>query len=105
MNREELIEKASDAMFTANDGQPDQGYDDMARAALAVFAKAHTPTGDERGAEYPDVAALREARAETWDEAVAAVFAWWSAPEGERPALIVNPYGVGAPINENGETP
>ena len=56
-------------------------------------------------AEHPDVAALREARAETWDEAVAAVFAWWSAPEGERPALIVNPYGAGVPVNENGETP
>ena len=54
-------------------------------------------------AEHPDVAALREARAETWDEAVAAVFAWWSAPEGERPALIVNPYGVGVPVDGNGE--
>lgn len=40
MNREELIEEAADAMFTANDGQPDQGYDDMARAALAVFGEA-----------------------------------------------------------------
>ena len=57
MNREELIEAAADAMFTANDGQLGQGYDEMARAALAVFEQAHTlaaPTDDEPGAECLD---------------------------------------------------
>lgn len=42
-----------------------------------------------------DAEALREARAETWDEAIAAVHAWWSMPPEKRPAVIVNPYGVG----------
>lgn len=42
-----------------------------------------------------DAEALREARAETWDEAIAAVHAWWSLPPERRPAVIINPYGVG----------
>ena len=39
---------------------------------------------------------IREARAETWDEAIATVFAWWNAAPEERPAVIVNPYGEAA---------
>lgn len=54
--------------------------------------------------EEPDVTALRAARAETWDEAIATVFAWWSTPEGERPAAIVNPYGVGMPAEQENES-
>ncbi|MEJ6554043.1 hypothetical protein PQI51_03270 [Microbacterium esteraromaticum] len=77
-----------------------------AEAAFDRWLAAHdAEKRAEWEAEHPDVAALREARAETWDEAVGAVFAWWNAPEGERPAVIVNPYGVGVPVNENGETP
>lgn len=53
--------------------------------------------------EEPDITALRAARAETWDEAIAAVFAWWAAPEDERPGLIVNPYGVGLPLEQGDE--
>ncbi|HWU30211.1 MAG TPA: hypothetical protein VN041_14100 [Microbacterium sp.] len=56
----------------------------------------------EQGATVQD---LRAARAETWDEAIATVFAWWSAPEGERPATIVNPYGVGLPVDETPNRP
>lgn len=67
--------------------------------ALAECAAKHGEWEAEQGAA-PDVAALREARAETWDEAIETVFAWWSAPEGERPALIVNPYGVGMPVEQ-----
>ena len=36
---------------------------------------------------------VKAVRAETWDEAVAAVFAWWSTPEDER-GVVVNPYGM-----------
>jgi len=38
---------------------------------------------------------LRKARAEAWDEGVAAVFAWWATPEEDRPLGIVNPHGLG----------
>ena len=48
--REELVEKAADAMFTANDGQFGQGYDEMARAALAVFEQ-YTPGSPSGGPE------------------------------------------------------
>ena len=48
--------------------------------------------------EAGEISALREARAETWDEAISAVFAWWSAPPEQRPAGIVNPYGDGLPV-------
>lgn len=42
-----------------------------------------------------DAAVARESAASAWDEAVAAIFAWWSTPEDERPLAIVNPYGDG----------
>ena len=53
--------------------------------------------------EAGEISALREARAETWDEAISAVFAWWSAPPEQRPAGIVNPYGIGLPVESEGE--
>lgn len=34
-----------------------------------------------------------QVRAEVWDEAIAAVFKWWSTPEEDR-GVIVNPYGL-----------
>ena len=37
--------------------------------------------------------ALRAVKAEVWDEAIAAVAAWWQTPEDER-GVIVNPYGT-----------
>lgn len=37
--------------------------------------------------------AVTEAKAEAWDEAIAAVAAWWQTPEDER-GVIVNPYGT-----------
>ena len=36
---------------------------------------------------------VTEAKAEAWDEAIAAVAAWWQTPEDER-GVIVNPYGT-----------
>jgi len=59
----------------------------------------HPPVVDDTAA----ISALREARAETWDEAISAVFAWWSAPPEQRPAGIVNPYGIGLPVESEGE--
>lgn len=52
--------------------------------------------------EAGEISTLREARAETWDEAISAVFAWWSAPPERRPAGIVNPYGAGLPVESEG---
>ena len=37
--------------------------------------------------------AVTEAKAAAWDEAIAAVAAWWQTPEDER-GVIVNPYGT-----------
>lgn len=62
---------------------------DAILAALPVLSRAAAPE--------PDIEALRAARAETWDEAIAAVFAWWAAAPEDRPAVVVNPYGVGLP--------
>ena len=53
--------------------------------------------------EAGEISALMEARAETWDEAISAVFAWWSAPPEQRSAGIVNPYGIGLPVESEGE--
>lgn len=39
------------------------------------------------------VAVIRQAKAEAWDEATAAIYGWWTAPEDER-GPVVNPYGV-----------
>lgn len=36
---------------------------------------------------------VTEAKAAAWDEAIAAVAAWWQTPEDER-GVIVNPYGT-----------
>lgn len=59
-----------------------------------------SPEHAKAEADSLQVMELRAARAETWDEAIAAVFAWWSAPEDERPLAIVNPYGVGLGSSE-----
>lgn len=44
----------------------------------------------------------RAARAEAWDEAIAAVFAWWAAPKDRRPSAVINPYGVN-PFADGGD--
>lgn len=47
-DNEKLIEEAAKAIYEAQVEESTCG--DLARAALAVFEKAHTPTDDERGA-------------------------------------------------------
>jgi len=85
------------AVHTAIDEWAGSRHDDGTWLSLAKYLLAAStfevrPHGTVTDAT---VEQLREARAETWDEAVAAVFAWWNTPEGQRPLAIVNPYGVG----------
>lgn len=47
-DREKLIEEAAEAI--AREWRNVRSHEDMARAAFAVFEKAHTPTDDEREA-------------------------------------------------------
>jgi hypothetical protein len=67
------------------------------RSDAALVIEAMKRLGWKRAGD-DEIENLRAARAETWDEAVAAVFAWWSTPEEARPIAIVNPYGVGTKL-------
>ncbi len=78
---------------------PAQEADALMRVANALEAAEARVKELEAG----EISALREARAKTWDEAISAVFAWWSAPPEQRPAGIVNPYGIGLPVESEGE--
>lgn len=94
-----LIEYETD---TSDRGVSEEHYRDALKRARELLPTLVHPASVV--SEEPDVTALRAARAETWDEAIATVFAWWITPEGERPASIVNPYGVGMPVEQEGET-
>ena len=104
MTNEELIMHAREFTESPNLGK------DMARElnkALAYMWEladiAEAAESRVKELEAGEISALREARAETWDEAISAVFAWWSAPPEQRPAGIVNPYGIGLPVESEGE--
>ena len=104
MTNAEQIAKARKFLATPNLGR------DMARElnkALAYMWEladiAEAAEARVKELEAGEISALREARAETWDEAISAVFAWWSAPPEQRSAGIVNPYGIGLPVESEGE--
>lgn len=100
--REVMLESIEAGMeYYAREDLPEDGLSEAEQIADFLMDAGFRRGAPAEPAVTDEMQALREARAETWDEAVAAIFAWWSAPESERPGLIVNPYGIGLSTEEN----
>ena len=96
MSVEELIAEARGWTDNAIYLHPVSAHDTIRRLTDALAQEhLHNVTNtreSDAGLKAVYEAGVRAGRGDAWDEGVAAVFAWWQAPEDERPLGIVNPY-------------